>query len=69
VSLIPLESDERIEFVGGGHADKEPVALARRLAPEVIVIGRNFGMPDSVPACLSVHDQALQRPKQPGRAA
>jgi CheY-like chemotaxis protein len=43
VSLIPLASDQRIELVGRGHADKEPVALARRLAPEVIVM--DIGIP------------------------
>jgi hypothetical protein len=36
--MIPLAYDERIEFVGRGHAGKEPVALARRLAPEVIAM-------------------------------
>jgi DNA-binding NarL/FixJ family response regulator len=38
-----LVSDERIEIVGRAHDGKEGVALARRLAPEVIVM--DIGMP------------------------
>lgn len=38
-----LASDQRLEVVGRAHNGKEGVALARRLAPEVIVM--DIGMP------------------------